>query len=173
MGITKDEPKVNLGGRPLKFETVQELQDKIKAYFESCWRPKLDMFGNRIKDKETGQEVLEQFKPYTISGMAVFLDTSRETLMDYQDEEKRPGYSDTIKAAKEVCYAYTEESLFMGKNPSGSIFSLKNNYGWKDQTQTDLTSGGERIKIDVGSVLDKTYGSATIPGSTGEVSNGS
>lgn len=121
-------------GRPLKFKTVQELEKKIEEYYKTCWRSKRDMFGNIIKDKETGDIVLEQFKPYTITGLAVFLGTTRETLMDYEKNDK---YSYTIKAAKEVCHAYAEEALFVGKNPSGAMFNLKNNFGWKDKTEVD------------------------------------
>lgn len=106
------------------------------------------MFGNAIKDKETGEYVLEQYKPYTVSGMAVYLDTSRETLIDYEnsvfsedkDGELLKAFSDTIKKAKQKCYAYVEDYLFTGKNPVGAIFSLKNNYGWTDVTKIDNTT---------------------------------
>lgn len=134
--IKKENPQNN-GGRPLKFPTVEILQKKINDYFVSCWRKKIDMFGNGIKDKETGEYVLEQYKPYTVGGMAVYLDTSRDVLIDYGDNDK---YSNTIKAAKDKCYAYVEESLFVGKNPSGAIFSLKNNYGWTDVSKIDATT---------------------------------
>lgn len=134
-----------VGGRPLKFQSVEELKIKIDDYFKSCWRKKLDMFGTPIKDKETGEHVLEQFKPFTISGLAVGLNTSRETLMNYEDKGE---YFDTIKAAKEKCYAYTEESLFVGKNPSGAIFSLKNNYGWVDKQEIAATNLNTNLNIN-------------------------
>lgn len=128
------------GGKPLKFKTKKELEDKIQAYFDSCWKQKIDMYGNPVfikdsKGKKTNIKVMVQFKPYTITGMALFLDTTRETLLDYEAKEK---YSDTIKKAKEACQAYAEESLFVGKNPAGAIFNLKNNYNrWKDKTETE------------------------------------
>lgn len=138
-------------GRPLKFESPEELQEKIEEYFNSCWRQKVDMFGNPvyIKDKEgkkTDEQVMVQFRPYTISGLAVALDTTRETLMDYEEKDE---FSDTIKRAKEMCHAYAEEQLFVGKNPTGAIFNLKNNYGWKDKSETDVTSGGKRLNVGV------------------------
>jgi hypothetical protein len=134
--------KVAKEGRPLKFKSVKELQAKIDEYFKSCWKQKIDMFGNPVflKDKsgkKTEEKVMVQFKPYTITGLAVFLDTTRETLLDYEAKDK---FSDTIKRAKETCQAYAEESLFIGKNPTGPIFNLKNNYGrWKDKSEVDLT----------------------------------
>lgn len=139
----------NKSGRPLKFKTPEELQAKIDEYYKSCWEQKIDMFGNPVFEKDrngqkTEKPVMVQFKPYTITGLAVFLDTSRETLINY---EQKDGFFDTIKAAKEKCHAYAEESLFVGKNPSGAIFNLKNNYGWKDQNQTQLTGDKENPLI--------------------------
>lgn len=139
----------NVGGRPLKFKTVQELQRKIESYFKSCWTIKLDMFGNPIylkdkKGKKTNHAVMVQNKPYTITGLAVALDTDRATLMRYEAKDR---FYNTIKKAKEVCHAFAEEFLYSGKAPAGAIFGLKNNWGWQDRMETDITSGGEPIPI--------------------------
>lgn len=101
------------GGRPLKFKTVEDLDEKIEAYFSEC--------------KETD-------KPMTITGLALALDTTRETILDYEDRKE---FSDTIKRAKLRCQEYTENYLYTGKNATGAIFSLKNNYGWVDRTEVD------------------------------------
>ena len=45
-----------------------------------------------------------------------------------------------------MCQQYAEESLFIGKNPTGAIFNLKNNYEWKDKNETDLTTDGKKIE---------------------------
>jgi len=110
------------GGRPMKFTDVVELQALIDAYFK-------------------GRE--EMNKPFTITGLALALDTTRETLMDY---EKKGEFSDTIKKAKARCENYVEEYLFEGKNQTGAIFALKN-YGWKDKSEYDHTSAGKPIPI--------------------------
>lgn len=84
-------------------------------------------------------------RPYTISGLACHLDTSRETLMEYQEKEE---YVDTIKRAKEKCLRWVEENHLMGKvNPTAGIFNLKNNYGWRDQQHTDITSNNEKLSF--------------------------
>src|SRR3972149_1961522 len=67
-----------LGGRPPKYETVEELEKIIDVYFLSCWIQKVDMFGNPIflkdkKGKKTNKKVMFQFKPYTVTGLAVTL----------------------------------------------------------------------------------------------------
>jgi hypothetical protein len=157
------EENKNKGGRPLKFQSVEELQAKIDQYFKSCWRQKIDMWGNPIfaKDKDgkkTDEPVMVQFIPYTITGLAVALDTYRDVLLDYEsgkydDPEKADDlndqFSNTIKRAKERCHGYAEESLFIGKNPTGAIFNLKNNYGWQDKTVV------ETDPKDSGGIMDK------------------
>lgn len=95
--------------RPLKFQSVEELQRKIDEYFEMCD---------------------EQGKPYTISGLAYFLGTNRQTLLNY---EERDEYFDTIKRAKARIEAFVEESLWQPKIATGVIFNLKNNFGWQDK----------------------------------------
>lgn len=132
----------NKGGRPLKFKSARELQRKIDEYFESCyeerwfesepgkWMPVNDRNGNIIRD---------QVRPFTITGLAVHLETSRETLLDY---EERDEFSDTIKRAKAKIENYTEEQLFDkgARNMTGIIFNLKNNYGrWQDKSEVDAT----------------------------------
>ena len=100
-------------GRPLKFETPQEILTKAKAYFDEC---------------------LKNDEPITITGLAIALETSRETLMNY---EKRDEFFDAVKSVKLVCENYAERHLF-GKNPTGSIFALKN-YGWRDKQEVEHT----------------------------------
>lgn len=117
--------------KPLKFKSVEELQEKIDNYFESCW-----------EEDDDGKR--KQVKPYTVTGLANYLDTTRETLLDY---EKRDEFSDTIKRAKSKCEQFAEEYLFTGKNTAGAIFNLINNYKrWENKKNTDLTSKGESIK---------------------------
>ena len=147
------------GGRPLKFKTVQELQEKIDAYFADCdphpeqiiryeWHKKTEI----LKDKKTGEEKeievddrsqrpkeivewgMTKQKHYSITGLANFLETSRATLVDYEEREQ---FFNTIKAAKDKVEEYWE-GLLIGSNATGPIFNLKNNYGWRDKTEQDL-----------------------------------
>ena len=98
-------------GRPLKFKNVEELQEKIDAYFASC-------------DEEE--------EPITITGLALALDTTREILCDY---EERDEFSNAIKKAKlRVQHAY--EKRLVKRGNGGDIFALKN-FGWKDTKELD------------------------------------
>lgn len=99
------------GGRPLKFKSVEELDKKIDAYFSST-----------PKDE------------WTWTGLAIALDTTRETLGDYKRKDE---YSDSLKRALlKVHNAY--EIDLRKKGHSGIIFALKN-FGWKDKQEVDNT----------------------------------
>lgn len=120
------------GGRPLKFKTVEELDEKINQYFTKCEN--------------------EGKRPF-ITEMAFYLDTSRETLREYKE---RPEYVDSIKRALARCEMELERNLLEGKvNPTGAIFNLKNNYGWRDKTETDVTSGGKTIMLMPSELIEK------------------
>jgi len=120
----------NRGGeKNLKFPSVEELKTKIDAFFDSCYEV----------DAETGKKV--QVEPFTITGLALALDTSREVLMNIQDGTSE-GYTkehrDAIVRAKLKCHNYAEKQMFTAKSANGAIFALKN-YGWKDKTETEIT----------------------------------
>lgn len=148
---TSDGRSRNKGGRPLKFKTVKELQTAIAAYFRSCdphvttvkmviypmvKHGKGYIYDYEAEPKVVKRKVMSEQVPYTITGLALHLKTTRDTLLDYQDREE---FSDTIKDAKLKCEQYAERMLYSGKNVAGSIFNLKNNYNWKDTKQLDGT----------------------------------
>jgi len=116
------------GGRPLKFKSPEELQQRIDEYFKSVEEPRV-----------SGDTVW--FEPITITGLALALDTSRQTLCDYDLKDE---FTDTIKRAKLRCENYAEKMLYMGKSAAGPIFALKN-FDWTDKQDVDITSKGESI----------------------------
>lgn len=160
----KKTPKIpRPAGRPLKFETVAVLQKKIDEYFANCdphWVEIMEWVQRRENSRpvydEDGQPVLVLKKvkqktkqiPYTITGLAMALGTTRETLLDYEEKYDSidPGFSDTIKSAKVKCQNFAELSLF-GSNATGPIFNLKNNYKWKDRTEVEGT-GEQKLIIE-------------------------
>lgn len=121
-------------GRPLKFQTVKELQAAIDEYFEYC--------DNRINKvysaKSDGVIEFIDPAPYTMSGLARHIGLSRQALIDYTNRDE---FLDTIKAAREKVHEDVETRL-MEKQATGAIFNLKNNFGWKDQTQQDINHSG-------------------------------
>lgn len=135
----------NKGGRPLKFASVDELQGLIDAYFKAC-----DERTKKWVTKEGELIDVPDPRPYTITGLAMALDTTRETLRDYENEEHTDlepelakGFSDTIRKAKMKIHNFAEESLWQPKIASGMVFNLTNNWGWRDSK--DITTKGEKL----------------------------
>ena len=110
------EAYINLGGKPKKFQDLQALDDAIQDYFVDC--------DNRGA-------------PYTITGLAYTLETSRATLLNIQ---KNDYYSNDFKKlvslAKQKILQRTEEGMLSSRyNAAGSIFTLKNNFGYVDKIE--------------------------------------
>lgn len=117
-------------GRPLKFQSVSELQKRIDEYF--------------IDRDSTG-------KPYTITGLALWLDaSSRECLLNYQEKDD---YFDTITRAKLRCQEYAESQLYTAKSSNGPIFALKN-FGWSDAKQVDIQNTTKTITVTMVGDID-------------------
>lgn len=136
-------------GKPLKFQTPDDLQKAVDAYFARC---------------------KENDEPLTITGLALALDTTRETLMDY---EAKDDYSDTIKRAKlKIEHAYELRNIKRGN--AGDIFALKN-FGWKDKTENEVNIAGnvnimpsvkvdgQEMKINIGDNPDDRVAGNTKP----------
>lgn len=125
-------------GKPRKYETPEEMEVIIKEYFEEC---------------------LKEEKYPTVSMLAYHLNLTRQGLLNYEnclengrlkncsDEVKRE-FVDTVKRAKiyiEGCY---ETKLINGTTtPIGTIFTLKNNYGWVDKQEIEQTN--KTIEVNV------------------------
>lgn len=100
-------------GRPKAYIEVEVMQQKIDKYFNDC-------------DREN--------EPYTVTGLCLALDITRETLSEYS---KKDEFSDTIKKAKLKVENYLEKSLITTGPATGIIFNLKNNFGWKDKQEIE------------------------------------
>lgn len=115
--------------KPLKFRNIEELEKKINLYFEYC-----DNFTKTIY--EDGEEkIISAPKPYTVTGLALYLGMSKDTLINYHG---KAGYKDIIERAKLRIHAYAEEQLFTNNRQAAMIFNLKNNWGWKDKTEQEV-----------------------------------
>jgi len=106
------------GGRPLKFQSVDEIKPLIEEYFSKT-----------------------PIDEWTITGLALALDTSRTTLIDYCNRAEEGAvdaeFANTIKKAKEkVEHSYEIDLKKSGR--TGTIFALKN-FDWKDKSEVDQT----------------------------------
>lgn len=128
----------NKGGRPKKFESPEHLKLQIDEYFSMCDSEK------RIP---------------TITGLAYFLDTTRKTLLEYEQGNKnsflksisgdiKDEYSQIISMAKARIESEYEQLLFNKNTVVGAIFTLKNNFGWVDKQKIERINSIEVILED-------------------------
>ena len=90
-----------MAGRPPKYKSKEELEERIEKYFESCKGEVLkDEDGSPVLDKY-GQPVIIDRRPPTITGLALALGfASRQALLNYQAKKQ---FNDTITRAKLRC----------------------------------------------------------------------
>ena len=123
--VTAKEPvKKRAVGRPTKYDV--SLIDKVYAFIE--------------------QKQQENIPPF-VERLAYVLGIDTDTIVDWCKKHKK--FSVAIKKMKEVQCAMLQEGIYSdGKtHGTGGIFLLKNNHGFKDRTETDVTSGGKPIPI--------------------------
>jgi hypothetical protein len=122
------------GGKPANF-SPEELDKRIEDYF------------NWVDDFNANLPEGEKKKPYTLSGICVYLDVYKEMLWEYS---KKPEYSNTVKKAKQRVEQNVEEGSLNGKwNTIGAIFNLKNNFGWTDKVEVTTKEPEQLDKDDI------------------------
>lgn len=108
-----------------RIQTAEEAQIRIDELFKYCEKKKI---------------------PPTVARLAHALGfNSRNTLLEYEktekhkdiEEEEKILIADTIKKAKLRIEIYLEENLIEGKQVAGTIFNLKNNFGYIDRTEQE------------------------------------
>lgn len=114
-------------GRPRLFNDPKAFDDAVEGYFALCE---------------------EESKRPTLSGLSYHLGfEDRETFSNYAGYEG--GYSRTVKRAKLRIGDWLEQRLTNKDTfTPGIIFDLKNNHGWKDKTEQELTGAdGGAIQV--------------------------
>lgn len=141
------------GGRPMKYKTVQELNDAINRYFANCdaaTKQKVVVVDGEPKLVNAPNPI-----PYTIEELAVALGVDRDTLLNYEKDEKNKKFFGTIKEAKDKILGQKMRLALMKEtHPLITIFDLKNNYGYEDKKVIDQTNrdGGAIDPLDVGNL---------------------
>lgn len=107
----------------LKYKSEEELSKGIEEYFEDC------------KKRE---------KPYTMTGLAVWLGIDRITLIRYGKKDK---YATLVKKAKDRVEQQIEENYLDGTfNTTAAIFNLKANYKWDDGNKVEINVNKPKVE---------------------------
>lgn len=107
-----------------KYKTPEELVEVIKNYFNDC----------DIKRK-----------PYTVSGLALYIGLTTQRLRNYEKNYPGTEYAEIIERAKQTIETYTAEATFDNRRFQGAKFNLQNNFGWSEKQDTKLS--GEVTEI--------------------------
>ena len=143
-----------------QYLTPEHLQAMVNEYFESCMGPTFTKDGELLKDNN-GNLVKVQVKPYTLSGLALHLGVTTETLRKYKngrldtilDEMKAETedwltFSRVIQRAKQVIEAYAEGRLYDRDGSNGARFVLDCCYGWVSRKeQSDIRKAKDESKL--------------------------
>ena len=114
-------------GRPRKYQSVEEMVNKIELYFQD-----------------------EDEKPFTVTGLALYLDLTKEGFREYSHREE---FSVPIKKAKAKIEDHINKMMLKNEcNPVGAIFNLKNNFGYcdkgKDQREFENKLALEKLELE-------------------------
>ncbi len=113
-------------GRPPKFKDAYELQTKFED-----WRLTFNIGGERFGEFPE------------VEGFCDYIDSYRDLFSEY---EKKPEFSDTVKRIKNWIYYRKKQLTGAGKYPVALfIFDAKNNAGYVEKMEQDITSGGEKF----------------------------
>lgn len=112
-------------GRPLKFDSVEKMETDILHYFHGCKPLKADG------------------PPPTMAGLAFALDSDRKTLLNYSNKDE---FFPALNKARNRVEVYLEQRLDEN-TVAGTIFNLKNNFGWIDKQDIEKKVESTNVSI--------------------------
>ena len=137
-------------GAPRKYKTAAALRKAVASYFNSISRtvtpanpdgtPMLNDDGEPIK-------IRRFVKPPSLASMCVHLGIVNQTWQNYSDHDLHPEFAEVTAQAKQMIEAYLSEEVTDAdrRNVNGIMFTLTNNYGWKNKSEVEV--GEETRKV--------------------------
>lgn len=135
-------------GRPPKYETVEQMEAIMDAYFADCdphvedvteWVQARNTKGRLLVGKqglpyliEVTHKVITPQRSYNMAGLALHLGMTTRALIDYKAKDN---FLPAIKRARQIIEAYKVEQLPNAKNVAGLIFDLKVNHGYREHEE--------------------------------------
>jgi hypothetical protein len=127
-------------------EYSEEIIVKANEYLEKCVDIEDDYHQTRGEKSDSYKRIIRVKLP-TIEGLAVYLNISRETVYDWSS--KYPEFSDIVERLKATQAERLLNSGLSGDyNPIISKLILSK-HGYVEKKETDVTSGGEKISVNL------------------------
>ena len=121
------------GGRPRKYQTAEELQIAIDAYFKKCDKTIITIQHAHSK----GITRVETPTPYTMAGLAYALEIDRRTLINYKNTDE---FFPLIMRARDKIEQDNVTKGLAGVYESRiNTLNLASNYGYATKNETDIS----------------------------------
>ena len=146
--------------RAYKWRNPEQLQKFVDAYFESCYGPVRNPKTGELYTNPDGSFVLGQIKPFTVSGLALYIHVATEVLKTYTREAidalgyplnadySGPLYSEIVLEAIRKIENYAEERLYDRDGFGGGRFVLNAAFGWTEKKeQAEINNMKEQNKL--------------------------
>lgn len=135
------------GGSKVAFDSPERLQKMVDSYFNSCYDFAYDKLGNIRYDKD-GEPIRYQARPFTVSGLSLYLGVSTRTFIKYttgifddlEDDNDTLLYKEILVKARQKVEAFAEEKLYSRDGNFGAKFVLDSCFGWcttKEQAEIE------------------------------------
>lgn len=133
--------------RKPRYESVEQLEEKIEAYFESCKGELLrDKDGRIVFNQKDGTPIWVGRRTPTIPGLALALGfSSKQSLYDYKAKKE---FLDSISRAQTRVEQYTAERLFDRDSQRGAQFALEYGFRYKRDAEGEKQDESQRITME-------------------------
>lgn len=133
-------------GRKRMYQSPEQMQEKIDAYFKDCEGQVLTTVDGQPVFNKYGEPVIVGTKPLTVTGLALALGfTSRQALLDYQGRKE---FKAVVEKAKLRIENYAEMRLYDKDGMNGARFNLQNNFrNWNADKAAQESNKAPSINI--------------------------
>lgn len=123
--------KYNLGGRPVKFKTPDDMLDKMHEYLAYCEDREV------TKIVKSGVVTAKIQAPITVEGFCAFAGITKTTFYEYK---KKPKFDVIVCQFTQIVESYWVDQCAEGMPGNKADFILKNAFSdfWKDKTTNEL-----------------------------------
>lgn len=152
---------VDYGARRVyKWNNPEQLKALVDEYFESCFGPIRNPKTGGFYENPDGSLVVGQIKPFTVSGLALYMHVSSDKLRKYDkktidslgfpvdSDYSGPSYSEIVSEALRRIETYAEERTYDRDGFGGGRFVLNCAFNWVERKEAaEIKNLQEQTKL--------------------------
>lgn len=121
-------------------------QEKVPTGEKDKWGHEIYELQDVINDKGKVITYTEYVIPPSVIDLCLWLKISRQTLLNYEDDER---YLDTITRARGRIEGCKARMLHTSKNVQGVMFDLECNHKWKREQKMELDVKDNAVNVNI------------------------